>query len=127
MSPHYMSEHEAQELVIKSEVATDVPDAIMRSANDDDVVDALAHSIRKRCVITAKQAIQIFLAKQHNHEIGDGLASRLGTEFGLTNKAIRDIWNLRTWAPATKPYWTLADTQLSIRKNESKKLKNEQV
>lgn len=122
-----VSEHEAQESVVKVEVAVDVPDAIMSSANDDAVTNELALSIRKRCVISANEAIQIFVAKQHNHEIGDHLASRLATEFSLTNKAIRDIWNLRTWGPATKPYWTLSDTQLSLRKDASKKIKGEQV
>ena len=39
----------------------------------------------------------------------DTLATSLATEFGITAKAVRDIWNLRTWAQTTRPSWTQAD------------------
>ena len=65
---------------------------------------------RCRTVITKHEAIQIFVAK-HSHTTGDHQAARLGLEFGLTNKAIRDIWTMRTWALATKPYRNASDEE----------------
>jgi hypothetical protein len=32
-------------------------------------------------------------------------------------KAVRDIWNLRTWTSATMPYWTSADHSRYLRKH----------
>ena len=63
---------------------------------------------RCRTTITKHEAIQIFVAK-HSHTTGDHQAARLGLEFGLTNKAIRDIWTMRTWGKTTKPYWNASD------------------
>ena len=50
---------------------------------------------RGPCVITAEQARSIFVARRN---IGARhLASRLAPEVGISSKAIRDIWSLRTW------------------------------
>ena len=57
---------------------------------------------------TRAQAIQIFRAKA-DREGRDTLATSLATQFGITAKAVRDIWNLRTWAQTTRPCWTQAD------------------
>ena len=57
---------------------------------------------------TRAQAIQIFRAKA-DREVRDTLAMSLATQFGITAKAVRDIWNLRTWAQTTRPCWTQAD------------------
>ncbi len=54
------------------------------------------------------QAIQIFEAKA-DREVRDTLAASVATQFGITSKAVRDIWKLRTWVQTTKPYWTQAD------------------
>ena len=54
------------------------------------------------------QATIIFRAKA-NHEKRDSLSAELAAEFGITSKAVRDIWNLRTWTWTTLPYWTQAD------------------
>jgi hypothetical protein len=35
---------------------------------------------------------------------------------GLTTKAVRDIWNLRTWRKVTMPLWTEEDRQLDFDK-----------
>ena len=45
---------------------------------------------------TYTQAIQIFEAKA-DREVRDTLAADIATQFGITAKAVRDIWNLRTW------------------------------
>ena len=73
---------------------------------------AQSHTVQRRfrTVITKHEAIQIFRAK-HSHRMGDREAARLGFEFGLTSKAIRDIWTMRTWVQATKPYWNASDAQ----------------
>jgi multidrug efflux pump subunit AcrB len=37
-------------------------------------------------------------------------------ELGITPKAVRDIWNLRTWARATRPHWTPLDEEAFTKK-----------
>jgi len=37
--------------------------------------------------------------------------SELSRLFGVTPKAIRDVWNLRSWTLATKPHWSEHDRQ----------------
>ena len=44
---------------------------------------------------TYTQAIQIFEAKA-DREVRDTLAASVAARFGITAKAVRDIWNLRT-------------------------------
>ena len=61
------------------------------------------------CAITGEVAVIIFLAKQAGRDSRDRLASRLASEHGITAKAVRDIWSLRTWRRATEPYWAPAD------------------
>ena len=55
------------------------------------------------------QAIMIFRARANRENLRDSLSSKLAAEFGITSKAVRDIWNLRTWTWKTMPYWTQAD------------------
>ena len=69
---------------------------------------------RGPCVITAEQAQSIFIARQ---KFGArDLAARLAPEVGISSKAIRDIWSLRTWTHATRPHWTTADQEKFDRK-----------
>jgi hypothetical protein len=69
---------------------------------------------RGPCVITAEQARSIFIARQ---KFGArDLAARLAPEVGISSKAIRDIWSLRTWTHATRPHWTTADQEKFDRK-----------
>lgn len=72
------------------------------------------------CIISSPDAISIFVAKQKNRNKRDGLATNLATEHGITAKAVRDIWNLRTWTWATRPYWTAFDTEHFERKRLNK-------
>ena len=65
------------------------------------------------------QAIQIFEAKA-DREVRDTLAASVATQFGITAKAVRDIWNLRTWVQTTKPYWTQADHDFFLTKRPSR-------
>ena len=62
------------------------------------------------CRISARTATFIYMAKHENNpRRGDRLAARLSEKFGITSKAVRDIWNLRTWARTTRSHWTQHD------------------
>jgi hypothetical protein len=75
--------------------------------------------------ITEEGARLIFIARaQRNSSKKDGLAVRLGAEFGISAKAVRDIWRLRTWAHATWPYWTPADRVRHRKQVREKRLLN---
>mmetsp|Transcript_100338 Transcript_100338/g.161777 ORF Transcript_100338/g.161777 Transcript_100338/m.161777 type:complete len:301 (+) Transcript_100338:33-935(+) len=56
--------------------------------------------------ITASDAIAIYQAKaRKTHRTG----SELALLYGVSPKAIRDVWNLRSWSLATEPYWCEKD------------------
>jgi hypothetical protein len=50
---------------------------------------------KTRAILTEQQAVHIFMS-------GRMLAKRLAGQYGVSVKAIRDIWNRRTWARETK-------------------------
>ena len=68
---------------------------------------------------TYTQAIQIFEAKA-DREVRDTLAASVAARFGITAKAVRDIWKLRTWVQTTEPYWTQADHAHFLTKRPSR-------
>jgi hypothetical protein len=73
------------------------------------------------CTILPADAITIFVAKkQAGKQRDQHLAKRLAQDHGITSKAIRDIWNLRTWSQITRPHWTDLDTARFARKKLSK-------
>ena len=52
-------------------------------------------------------------------------AASLATQFGITAKAVRDVWNLRTWAKTTMPFWTQADLNTRLCKEcRSRKIRS---
>jgi hypothetical protein len=60
--------------------------------------------------ITEQEAILVFVSGQQGRTSKRcHLADSLSKEFGITPKAIRDIWNLRTWWKSTRPYWSSSD------------------
>jgi len=61
--------------------------------------------------ITKEVAVNIFLAKKTARRKQDRLAMRLAAEHGITAKAVRDIWSLRTWRRETEQYWTDDDRE----------------
>ena len=67
------------------------------------------------CIITSEAARKIFMSRAMRRK-NDGLASRLGQDFGISAKAVRDIWRLRTWAHATQTYWTPEDMRNQLKK-----------
>ena len=66
---------------------------------------------RKRTQLDAAAVVQMFLAKRSGYTgyTGSTLSNSLAAQYGLTAKAVRDIWNMRTWRKVTKPYWNAAD------------------
>ena len=75
-----------------------------------------AAELRGVCTITEEEAVIIFRANKAERVKRDRLASRLADEYGITAKAVRDIWSLRTWIRATKPHWTSNDHARSVNK-----------
>jgi len=61
-------------------------------------------------------AIAIYLAKA-SRTPGDSRSSALAAQYNITMKAVRDVWNLRTWTWTTMPYWTRSDQEIFMRKH----------
>ena len=78
------------------------------------------------CTISAKTAVLIYLAKQGQAppRRGDGLAIGLAEKFGVTSKAVRDIWARRSWASTTYPHWTPEDHTKFIKKKLCESCRN---
>ena len=70
--------------------------------------------------ISQEVAKAIFVAKKRpaHHRRRDNLASTLAARYGITPRAVRDIWNLRTWAHATQPFWTTDDHKIFLSKHQ---------
>lgn len=75
-----------------------------------DFVRLPSNDFRAVCTITADDARTIFVSRKHQRK-RDGLAKRMAQQFGITPKAVRDIWNLRTWCKETAPQWSTTDAQ----------------
>ena len=69
---------------------------------------ASSQAAKKDSVINASQAIEIFLAKARR-KARDPASRMLAEEYGISMKAVRDIWNFRTWKWETMPYWSQED------------------
>jgi len=71
----------------------------------------LAASVPGRARLNAEQAIHIFnqRATKTRHT-----AALLAAEYGISSKAIRDIWTRRSWAEDTRPFWTHLDEELPL-------------
>ena len=59
--------------------------------------------VPERGRLTPDQAIYIFMQKETK---SSRTAALLAAKYGVTPKAIRDIWSHRTWAHNTRPHWT---------------------
>jgi hypothetical protein len=71
-------------------------------------------SSQKRACLDRVTAIRIFLAKRYNCGGRSSLSGMLGRRYGMTAKAVRDIWNLRTWAKVTAPFWNAEERQKAL-------------
>jgi hypothetical protein len=84
----------------------------MGPAHQDTSAAANVHdsrTTRGMCTLTAAEATAIFKARAKRWGKQDGLAAKLGAEYAISPKAVRDIWNLRTWADTTRPLWIASD------------------
>ena len=110
-SPAGLSEADTE---VESESIEDVNFALSEGA---DIPRPCSSAPAGVCIITADAAREIFLAKlKRTRSKKDGLAARLGEDFGISAKAVRDIWRLRTWTQATWPFWTPEDMRKHLKK-----------
>ena len=78
----------------------------------------------KTSVLTADSAILIFTSRAaKSSKLRDSSSSKLAHEHGVTTKAVRDIWNMRTWVWTTMPYWSDEDMRTFLRKRTCKECK----
>jgi hypothetical protein len=64
--------------------------------------------------LTDKDARSIYQVKRQRKSRHD--AARLAGHYGITAKAIRDVWNHRTWVRATVSLWTVEDKKKYVSK-----------
>ncbi len=74
---------------------------------------------RLRIILTAQQAIEIYKLKPQLcatscHTKARGQSIPIAEQYGVSPKTIRDIWNHRTWAVATKPLYSELDSSNEI-------------
>ena len=101
----------SEDTVLVSSKQTRNP-ATSKNISSLDNMPCMDTSIRGMCSITAEAARCIFQAKNsQQRQKQDKLATRLAAEYGISPKAVRDIWCLRTWTKETRPFWTNADRQ----------------
>ena len=72
-------------------------------------VGGARNAARGVCVLTAEEAIEIFVARKERWGRRDQVATRLALRFGVAPRTVRDIWNLRTWTETTRQLWSSAD------------------
>lgn len=78
------------------------------------------------CTISAPAAVLIYNAKKGQAaRRGDGLAMGLAERFGITSKAVRDIWTMRSWASTTFPHWTPEDHDKFMKKKLCENCRNQ--
>jgi hypothetical protein len=64
--------------------------------------------------LTADDARTIYQVKKQGKSPHD--AARLAGHYGITAKAVRDVWTHRSWARATLSLWTVEDMELYMRR-----------
>jgi hypothetical protein len=86
---------------------------------------------RPRALLTQSEAIEIYLFRKTDKHQSKSESSLVGNTSALSRiycispKAIRDIWNRRTWTQETKHLWMEGERQF-IRRNSKKELKREE-
>jgi hypothetical protein len=74
----------------------------------DDVI-----TVRLRTYLDASEAAIIFRSK---HGVHAQSTKDLAQQYNLSTKAVRDIWNMRTWVKVTAPYWSPVERYMWLRK-----------
>ena len=73
---------------------------------DADAAPVCASAPKSTRKLNKAAALAIFQAKRCTRGSRTSLSAALGRRYGTTAKAVRDVWNGRTWAHVTKPFWT---------------------
>ena len=60
----------------------------------------------RRARLSPEKAIRIFMLRRTKTK---DTAALLAAKYGITPKAIRDIWTRKSWVKDTRPYWTHLD------------------
>jgi hypothetical protein len=76
----------------------------------------------KRATLDDAAATHIFRAKRSIRGARSGLSRMLAKRYGVTAKAVRDVWSLRTWTSVTEPFWNSAERQRADQKRKDKVL-----
>jgi len=61
--------------------------------------------LEARAKLTSDQAIHIYEMRSTKTS---STAALLSAEYGITSKAIRDIWTRKSWAAIIRPYWPVS-------------------
>jgi hypothetical protein len=89
---------------------------------DADTAPVRASAPKSTMKLNKAAALAIFQARAGRSTRGwrSNLSAALGRQYGLTAKTVRDIWNGRTWAKVTKPFWTAEEKRLYEAKEKYK-------
>jgi len=72
------------------------------------------HMVSPRALLTEAEAVEIYSYKSSGPKnyvpLFKGSTTSLSKKYNISPKAIRDIWNHRTWRLATRHMWTGSDT-----------------
>ena len=66
--------------------------------------------------LDAQAAIDIFTRKK-TRVSRDATTAELAARYNITMKAVRDVWNMRTWVKTTMPYWDQSDLKTFLGKH----------
>jgi len=83
-----------------------IADTDAEAADAAPLNNAGAPQSKKKLKLSEKDALAIFQAKRCNKGRRSTLSVALGRRYGMNAKSVRDIWIGRTWAKATRPFWT---------------------
>jgi len=83
----------------------------------DALPEVAGSSAKKRFKLTSEQAIHIFTQRTTKTA---RTALLLSEKYGISPKAIRDIWTLKSWAQETRPFWTRLDEQQSTARHTNR-------
>jgi hypothetical protein len=72
-----------------------------------------------RALLTEREAVEIYLCRKSSSSGHKVSTNALSKKYNVSPKAIRDIWNRRTWAPETRHLWTDGERPM-IREKKSK-------
>ena len=78
------------------------PSQSLPDTQTNELPESVMPARTERIRLTPDQAIHIYCQIETKTT---GTATLLATEYGVTSKAIRDIWTRRSWAQDTRPYW----------------------